>query len=105
MNKDRFMKDFNGEKIFSLEYDKETLRDMIIEKQEEIERLKEIIEDYRNKEIIDFSHTIDESWYKEDYEKLNHIIFEIYRKALDTSITSIELRDYIISNLGSGKND
>lgn len=40
----------------------------------EIERLKEIIEDYRNKEIIDFSHKLDESWYKEDYEKLNHRI-------------------------------
>ena len=42
----------------------------------EIERLKEIIEDYRNKEIIDFSHKLDESWYKEDYEKLNHRINE-----------------------------
>jgi hypothetical protein len=28
--KERFMKDFNGEKIFSLEYDKETLRDMLL---------------------------------------------------------------------------
>lgn len=37
MNK--YMKDFNGEKIFSLEYDKETLKDMVLEKQEEIERL------------------------------------------------------------------
>lgn len=32
----RYMKDFNGQKIFCLEYDKETLRDMIEEKQETI---------------------------------------------------------------------
>lgn len=35
--KDRFMK--NG--VFSLEYDKETLRDMVLELQEENEQLKE----------------------------------------------------------------
>lgn len=35
--KERFMK--NG--VFSLEYDKETLKDMVLEKQEEIEILKE----------------------------------------------------------------
>ena len=40
---ERFMKDFNGSKVFSLEYDKETLRDMVLEKQEEIERLHNII--------------------------------------------------------------
>lgn len=40
---DRYMKDFNGEKIFCLEYDKETLKDMVIDKQEEIERLNNII--------------------------------------------------------------
>ena len=33
------MKNFSGEKIFSLEYDKETLRDMVIAKQEETEEL------------------------------------------------------------------
>ena len=27
--KEKYMKDFNGEKIFSLEYDKETLKDMV----------------------------------------------------------------------------
>lgn len=44
---ERFMKDFNGAKVFSLEYDKETLKDMVLEKQEEIERLNNI----RNKAI------------------------------------------------------
>ena len=51
----RFMKDFNGEKIFCLEYDKETLKDIVIEKQEEIERLNNIInelERYINEEYI-----------------------------------------------------
>lgn len=38
--KERFMK--NG--VFSLEYDKETLRDMVLEKQEEIQKQKEAID-------------------------------------------------------------
>ena len=38
--KDRFMK--NG--VFSLEYDKETLRDMVLEKQEEIQKQKKVID-------------------------------------------------------------
>lgn len=52
-----YMKDFNGEKIFSLEYDKETLRDMVIDKQEEIERLNNIIKEARellNQECIQY---------------------------------------------------
>ena len=40
----RFMKNFSGEKIFSLEYDKETLRDMVIAKQEEKEELQQRID-------------------------------------------------------------
>lgn len=38
--KDKFMK--NG--VFSLEYDKETLRDMVLELQEEIQKQKEVID-------------------------------------------------------------
>ena len=38
--KDRFMK--NG--VFSLEYDKETLRDMVLELQEENKKQKEVID-------------------------------------------------------------
>ncbi len=40
MGKEKFMKDFNGEKIYSLEYDKETLRDMVLELQEQKEQIK-----------------------------------------------------------------
>ena len=47
MTMNKYMKNFNGEKVFSLEYDKETLRDMVIEKQEEIERLNSIIKEVR----------------------------------------------------------
>ena len=36
--KKRYMKSFNGEEVFSLEYDKETLRDMICELQERIDK-------------------------------------------------------------------
>lgn len=94
MNKERFMKDFNSEKIFSLEYDKETLRDMVLEKQEEIEKLNKV------EELMTLYTTEREV---KDYYK--NIINELYTKALDTSITSIDLRDYIISSLGSGKID
>ncbi len=38
--KDKFMK--NG--VFSLEYDKETLRDMVLELQEESQKQKEVID-------------------------------------------------------------
>ena len=48
MKKELFIKDFNGEKVFSLEYDKETLKDMVIEKQQEIERLNNIIKIMEN---------------------------------------------------------
>ena len=62
MKKEKFMKEFNGEKVFSLEYDKETLKDMVLELQElkgsdkerenkkkdkEIERLHSIIKEVR----------------------------------------------------------
>ena len=39
-----YMKDFNGEKIFCLENDKETYRDMIFELQERIDKAIEYIE-------------------------------------------------------------
>ena len=44
MSEERLMKNYNGEKIFSLEYDKETLRDMVIAKQEENELLQDRID-------------------------------------------------------------
>ena len=44
---ERFMKDFNGDKVFSLEYDKETLKDIVLEKQEENEKLHSIIKEVR----------------------------------------------------------
>lgn len=40
MTKERFMKEVNGEKVFSLEYDKETLKDMVLQLQEENKKLK-----------------------------------------------------------------
>ena len=44
MKKERFMKDFNGEKVFCLEYDKETLTDMVLELQARIDKAIEYIE-------------------------------------------------------------
>ena len=49
--KDRFTK--NG--VFSLEYDKETLRDMVLELQEENKKQKEFIE-YMNKTIEELEY-------------------------------------------------
>ena len=67
------MKNFSGEKIFSLEYDKETLRDMVIAKQEEIEKLKLELSGYRqailqDKEMLGL---------KQEIERLNNIINEL----------------------------
>lgn len=52
--KELFMKDFNGEKVFCLGNDKETLKDMVFylqekleEKDKEIESLKEELKEYR----------------------------------------------------------
>lgn len=65
------MKDFNGEKVFSLEYDKETLKDMVLEKQEEIEKLNNII----NK-AIDYIDRRDIEWGSEEYTILLEILKE-----------------------------
>lgn len=60
------MKNFNGQKVFSLEYDKETLKDMVLDKQEEIERQKEVIngfidnEEKYNLEIIRLNNIIND---------------------------------------------
>lgn len=60
--KERFMK--NG--VFSLEYDKETLRDMVLEKQEEIQKQKEAI------------------------NKINEFIKELYDNTDDTTCYDID---------------
>lgn len=46
---ERYMKDFNGEKVFCLEYDKETLRSMVEEKQENIIVLRNYVTVLRRK--------------------------------------------------------
>lgn len=85
--KDKFMK--NG--VFSLEYDKETLKDMVLQLQEENERLKNINNEYErlNKEkyrgfkIINVQqYNIDEllsyKKYKDNWNKLREWI--VYNK-------------------------
>ena len=72
MKDELFIKEINGNKVYCLEYDKETLKDMVIEKQEEneelksiIDKAKEYIEDslYVNKETGEYvlTHTFDSS--------------------------------------------
>lgn len=47
MSKDLYMKDFNGEKIFSLEYDKETLKDMVLDLQNQLQQKENNIKEVR----------------------------------------------------------
>lgn len=66
--KDRFMK--NG--VFSLEYDKETLRDIVLELQEENKKQKEVIDKATNELFI-----LKDMIYKPETREEN---FEIQRK-------------------------
>ena len=66
--KDKFMK--NG--IFSLEYDKETLKDMVLELQEENQKYKEVIDKATNELFI-----LKDMIYKPETREEN---FEIQRK-------------------------
>lgn len=63
--KDRFMK--NG--VFSLEYDKETLKDMVLELQEESKKQKEVIDKALN--ILERGITFCENDSQGVYEKCN----------------------------------
>ena len=76
--KDRFMK--NG--VFSLEYDKETLRDMILELQEENTRLKEVIEEAKDRITIKLGRYINEKDYVIDDVALDELlqILDILKK-------------------------
>ena len=98
--------------------------DYITNLQEEIERLnkalldiKEVLKDYGDivgysmynitgEQLINILDIVNKALgsdkeQQQEIERLNNIINEIYTKALDTSITSLDLRDYIINNLGS----
>ena len=66
--KDNFIK--NG--VFSLEYDKETLRDMVLELQEENQKYKEVIDKATNELFI-----LKDMIYKPETREEN---FEIQRK-------------------------
>ena len=69
---ERFMKDFNGDKVFSLEYDKETLKDMVLEKQEENEKLHSIIKEVREyiekNKVMTQGHFDGKQWAYQYYE-------------------------------------
>ena len=74
------------------------------------ERLKEIKEELAKISFSNIGHCVNTNLIldyitnlQEEIERLNNIINEIYTKALDTSITSLDLRDYIINSLGSDK--
>ena len=76
--KDRFMK--NG--VFSLEYDKETLRDIILELQQENTRLKEVIEEVKDRITIKLGRYINEKDYVIDDVALDELlqILDILKK-------------------------
>lgn len=60
--KDKFMK--NG--LFSLEYDKDTLKDMVLELQEENKKLKEQVDRY--KRLIKYLKKLDFYEFELDYD-------------------------------------
>ena len=68
--KDRFMK--NG--VFSLEYDKETLRDMVLELQQENTRLKEVIEEVKDRITVKLGRYINEKDYVIDDVTLDELL-------------------------------
>ena len=68
--KDRFMKN----DVFSLEYDKETLRDMVLELQEENEKQKEVIEEVRDRITIKLGRYINEKDYVIDDVALDELL-------------------------------
>lgn len=76
--KDRFMK--NG--VFSLEYDKETLRDIVLELQEENKKQKEVIEEVRDRITIKLGRYINEKDYVIDDVALDELlqILDIFKK-------------------------
>ena len=84
------------ERYFSLEYDKETLRDIVLEKQEEIERLNNIINELNEEveiikedkkieklEINDNGLLIESPSVIEVVNKINEIIDKINDKSED----------------------
>ena len=70
------------------------------EREQEIERLNIRIEDLIT--IIE-EHQILNEMIRNQLQQKENIIKEVYTKSLDTSITSLDLRDYIINNLGDDK--
>lgn len=70
--KDKFMK--NG--VFSLEYDKETLRDMVLELQEVRQKQKEVI-DKINLIIKGLAYGGSEDYYMENFSKINELLNEV----------------------------
>lgn len=51
MKKEKFYKEINGEKVFCLEYDKETLKDLALDLQDELEMYKALY--FREKRKLD----------------------------------------------------
>lgn len=68
--KDRFMK--NG--VFSLEYDKETLRDMVLELQQENQKYKEVIDELNDLLIIKKARCLNEDNYILNVTDLDDIL-------------------------------
>ena len=81
---ERFMKNYNGEKIFSLEYDKETLRDMVIAKQEENELLQDRID-----KAIEYIEEHFEKEYNKPKEELKK--YNLKNCTYDTSLVVLDI--------------
>ncbi len=70
--KDKFMKN----SVFSLEYDKETLKDMVLKLQEESQKQKEVIDNI-NLIIKGLAYDGSEDYYMENFSKINELLKEV----------------------------
>lgn len=108
---EKYIKNFNGQKVFSLEYDKETLKDMVLEQQEEIERLQNKVEDlqadYGNKaqverDLLEIENKRLQNIIKEVREWIRIVQTNEDRKHLEPIINTDEL-DHILEILDKGE--
>lgn len=86
----RYKKDFNGDKIFCLEYDKETLRDMVLEQQEEIEELRNKVFK-REKEIIELEEYANKNFIRKDDVKAKYIVKDKIKEIIKEELPDDEI--------------
>lgn len=109
MNEEKYIKSFNGEKIFCLEYDKETLKDMVLDLQQRVEQLEkksEILEENNQLLIHQKQQMYDDlDKISDEKEQLENIIkdllkdIEIISECEDIHIIKMQLRSCLYNKI------